>query len=56
MFAKAVSGSPQSMPQESLTDTSSMVSGAGVSLQSSNILMSFPGVSPGKAVDLQMKN
>ena len=48
VFAKAVSGSPQSVPQESLTDTSSMVPGAGVSLQSSNILMSFPGVSPGK--------
>ena len=36
--------------------TSSMVPGAGVSLQSSNTLISFPGVSPGKVVDLWMKN
>ena len=33
-----------------------MVPGTGVSLQSSNTLIAFPGVSPGKAVDLRMKN
>lgn len=57
-FAKAVSGSPQvdqSVPQESPTGTPSIVPGPGVS-QSSNATMSYPGVSPGKAVDLQMKN
>ena len=57
-FAKAVSGSPQvdqSVPQESPTGTPSIVPGPGVS-QSSNTIMSCPGVSPGKAVDLRMKN
>ena len=33
-----------------------MVPRAGVSPQSSNTLMSFPRVFPGKAVDLRMKN
>ena len=54
-FVKAVSGSPpQSVPQQS--GTSSMVLRAGVSPQSSNTLISFPRVFPGKAVDLRLKN
>ena len=56
-FAKAVTGSPQGVAQESPANTLSSnttVPGPGVSQLSST--MTCLGVSPGKAVDLRMKN
>lgn len=56
-FAHILTGSQLGVPQQSPShaQSDSTIPGPGVS-QSSNTIMPCPGVSPGKAVDLRMKN